>query len=70
MRSLVSIGYALVDLRGGELALLDELGEAALVFGGEQVDLADLTQVEPHGVGRAAVALRGPFLAAAGVGGG
>ena len=32
----------------GEVAVLDELGQAPLVVGGEQVDLADLVQVHAH----------------------
>ena len=47
-----------VDPFGGELALLDQLGESPLVLDGQQVDLADLAQVHPHGVGGAAVTLR------------
>ena len=47
------------------MALLDELSEAALVLGRQQVDLTDLTQVQPHGVARAAVDPNRPLLTTA-----
>ena len=55
----------LVDAGGPEVALLDQLGQAALVVAGQQVDLADLAEVHAHAVGRqrrrsAARALRTP----------
>ena len=47
---------------GGEVALLDQLGQPALVVTRQQVDLADLPQVHPHAVGRQALgARRGPL---------
>ena len=45
-----------VDAPGGEVAGLDQLGQAPLVLGGQQVDLADLAQVHAHAVRRRAVA--------------
>ena len=51
-------GVVLVDALRSDLALLDQLREAPFVLRGQQVDLADLTQVHPHSVGRAALALR------------
>ena len=44
-----------IDAAGGEVTGLDELGEASLVLGGEQVDLADLAEVHAHPVGRRAI---------------
>ena len=43
---------------GGEVALLDQLGQPPLVVAGEQVDLADLAQVHAHAVGRHALGPR------------
>jgi hypothetical protein len=54
-----------VDLLGRDVALLDELGKSTLVLGREQVDLADLAEVEPHRVGRARVDTRRALLASA-----
>ena len=49
------VGDALVDLLRRGVAFLDQLRQPALVLGGEQVDLADLTQVQPHRVAGAAL---------------
>ena len=55
---------------GGEVALLDQLGQAPLVVAGQQVDLADLAQVHAHAVGRRALGprRRPPDAAAGGAG--
>ena len=61
---------AVVDALGGDVALLDQLGQPALVVAGEQVDLADLAQVHAHAVGRRALGpRRRPLDAGAGGGG-
>ncbi len=52
---LASLGD-LVDPLGGEVTLLDELGQPALVVTRQQVDLADLPQVHPHAIRRQALA--------------
>ena len=51
-----------VDLLGGDLSFFDELRQPPFVVDGEQVDLADLTQVHPHCIGRSAFRFRPPLL--------
>ena len=55
-----------VDALRRDLALLDQLGQPSFVLGREEIDLADLSQVHPHGIGCAAVAARSGLARPAG----
>ena len=54
----------LVDLLSRDVPLFDQLGESPLIFDRQEIDFADLAEVHPHGIGRAALALRRRLLRA------
>ena len=63
--SLVAFRCAGVDLLGSRVTRLDQLRQTALVLGGEQIDLPDLTEVQPNRVGGATVDPQRTLLSAA-----